>query len=425
MQTFGFWRFLAPRFTVPLLIGFAPVATMLVSWTPEGQAATLSTMLIKAFAIPFLLAEIGVILIAVLHPKARQVQSNLGVTTLGCLIAFLALAFFNAFLVAANPLMAFLRTGTYLVHLLLGMAMFRLIRSAIVRTDDCLMGLFGGFAVAGLLLMFFIHGVENPVSFNWVNDLPGYDNIRRVGYYAGPVVMMCLARMAVSGHWLPRAACLIASFIGLTLILWSGTRGALYALAFTYLLLSALAPSLRKAQNWASGVSVVLLSSLAAWVMAAPSASLGAGRLAMTENFSSGRVVLWQETLLHILKRPFLGYGESQISYLSSNPGLSGLFHPHNLLLQAVLAWGLAGTAILAWLSWPVVKKLLQAPQQAVSLSYLAGALLLLVYSAIDGTLFHVTSAGLFAFCVGGALGALPSGRQKHDWSAGPARVTA
>lgn len=389
---------------------------MLVSWTPEDQAASVGAMFTKAFALPFLAAELAVILITLLQPATRKAPSELGSLTVGCLAALLALAFFNALFVATNPLVAIIWTSTFVIHFLLGLAVFRLIRTGIMRPDDLLFGLFAGSFVAGVLLILFVWGVDDRNAFNWINDLPGYDNIRRLGYYAAPIVVMCLTRTAASQHWLPKAACLITAFIGMTLIFWSGTRGAVYALAITFVFSSILAPDLRKPQHWASALGITTLAFCAAWVMGTSGPGLGIGRLAVQENFSSGRVQLWQETLVHILERPLLGQGEGQIGYLTSHPSLVGFFHPHNLLLQVLLAWGLIGTVLLVLLALPAARKMLSVAQKGLgTLPYAMGALLLALYSAVDGTLFHVTSAGLFAVCSGAALAAVPTIHRKRE----------
>lgn len=97
-----------------------------------------------------------------------------------------------------------------------------------------------------------------------------------------------------------------------------------------------------------------------------------------------------------IAQRPWSGWGEAQFGTLFQ----SRFAQPHNSLLQIMLAWGVAGLALVAVLATMLAKRLRRniRPQNAPLMFAIAN---LAAFSLIDGSLFHVQSVSIFALCLG------------------------
>jgi O-antigen ligase len=88
---------------------------------------------------------------------------------------------------------------------------------------------------------------------------------------------------------------------------------------------------------------------------------------------------------------------------MSTVATFSTMVHPHNVVLQALLAWGLVGTScialLLGWMAWRIVPKVRIAGGDRVP-AFVAMAVLA-AYSLFDGTLYHILPLSLFAACAG------------------------
>jgi O-antigen ligase len=121
----------------------------------------------------------------------------------------------------------------------------------------------------------------------------------------------------------------------------------------------------------------------------------------------NGREEIWAATVDAILSRPWFGYGEGQAFVALHWPaGISILPHPHNVVLQVILAWGLLGAALLGVLGFKLGRVVVRQGQSDPRvLPVLAAAIVLAAYSLVDGTLYNVHPAGVFAMAIGLAAG--------------------
>jgi O-antigen ligase len=104
------------------------------------------------------------------------------------------------------------------------------------------------------------------------------------------------------------------------------------------------------------------------------------------------------------MNAPWFGHGEGQTaSVLPDNPFVFDDFqaHPHNVVLQLLMAWGLIGTAFVAVIAGWLALGLYRAGQSAEGLPFVLAAGAITAHAMIDGALYDVAPVFLFAACVG------------------------
>jgi len=80
--------------------------------------------------------------------------------------------------------------------------------------------------------------------------------------------------------------------------------------------------------------------------------------------------------------------------------------HPHNVVLQVLLAWGFVGAALLAPLGFMLGRVVVRQGQSDPRLlPVLAAAIVLAAFSMIDGTLYGIHPTSVFAMGIGLAAG--------------------
>jgi O-antigen ligase len=256
---------------------------------------------------------------------------------------------------------------------------------------------FAGFLLFfALLVMFLKTGSLTPEQ--QMRALPAFGNIRWFGYDAAGIV-----GLAATGFIAGNRFALATATAAFTLAFWTGTRGALFAVGAGLIACTILFPSFRSVRTWLSA----LLCCLAGFVVASglqllvPIESQGPASLARAGG--SGRVELWLATIDSILKRPLFGWGEGQTVIFT--PQLFGVSfpQPHNIVLQVLHAWGVVGGLLVIALLIMAAPLFFRA-RASKAASFQCAALMLAVYSFIDGALFYSQSLALFALCFASAV---------------------
>ncbi|MBA3676729.1 MAG: O-antigen ligase family protein [Sphingosinicella sp.] len=362
---------------------------------------------IKELALPVLLVEFIVIGLAVVErPKADWKLNAVWVSLAG----LVAIAWVTA-ITAPQPVAGMIRTALWMIHLAFGISISHLARREPSLPEDMPKALMVGFLGLTLLFVIFAAIVNRP-DYDWITNIPAYGNIRWFGYFAA--VAIALSAPGVErGRKLAFVACTLAFAIAF----WTGSRGALASTLIGIAGAALFFPTLRRFAFWGrfgAGFSFGLLLSLG---LDAAFPIQGAARIVSEASGimgGSGRVELWFATLQNIALRPWFGWGEGQVGFMSGRE--LGVGHPHNFILQVVHAWGLAGAALLilpaAWLA-----RLVLRPPDPRALSLNCAVIVLAAFSMIDGTLFHVHSLAIFAACVG-ILGAQKNGEGRRDEAA-------
>ncbi|NTZ42073.1 O-antigen ligase family protein [Altererythrobacter sp. SALINAS58] len=362
---------------IAVAFGLAPAVLVLLTF---DEVLTPIQLQARSLATPILLMEIAVIVYALLEglklPRIVALPS-------AALVMLLALAWVT---VVNSPLASagIIRTAIWTIHMLFGFSIVNLIRCGQLRREDFPPAIAFGFVVFNFLFVAFVVSVHRA-DYDWIDAMPAYSNIRWLGFYSTAVFGICAAVYTGNRHLYAAVAVL-----ALGIAVWSGSRGTIYSILAGYTVAIALFPEMRS--GWRR-VAMIVAAGIAVGAALTAVLPMGMGAERLSDTSSSGRVEIWTATLPYIQLRPFFGWGEGQMLWM---PQAKGVFvHPHNVILQVLLAWGMVGLAIIAGLSLWLARQLF--PQiSRDDLPFVLPVLMITAFSLIDGALFHVQSVATF-----------------------------
>lgn len=402
---------LAARFAV-LLVAAAPVIFGLSSWNHgavrDGIASTL-----LGYSIPISLIEMVVIVITLLAGiKLSEFGAAFSRRGWATIAALFAIIFGTAMFVAPEPAVSMFRSYAWAIHFLFGLSIWALARAGAISATNIwpqvLLGVLGYL----VLLVAFVATIPDPARFDWVLFNLGVTNVRQLGFYAtfGYMAAFALAILSQSRWTVWIAACAASLFFALAC--WSGTRSAILAIAAALVCGAILMPAFRKRSAIGTALITCAAGALLSMAHVSPDPSMGLMRMFSdsqrpgADTMSSGRLTIWKGTAREIAKRPFFGYGESQFRFVVPESARA-YNHPHNSLLQVLLAWGIIGGAlffgILAHVWWRLTR-LAQTNSQQHAASFLV-VNALLAMSLIEGSLFHPYPVMMLVFAFAVSLG--------------------
>ena len=392
------------RYFIPAVIGFAPFVLLLMTWQAERMSRLMLVM--RVYSAPEIAAELFTILVALreglLAAWKPPRRGSLGFAALIALGLLVAIALADAIFVAPTTSAAVERTGFWLVHLLFGLSVAFLC-GRLFAARDLVGGYLAGFAVFALAFAIFAAGaLQRPVDWTW--DLPAVVHIRHLGIYATAAIGLAIGVMATARRraiWLAAFAVALAGF---ALTLWTGSRGPIAALAAAVIAGAIIAPSMRRARAWGGALlSLALAIPAIAW-LPVPAANMGAGRTVaatvQVADAGTGRGALWRLVIEAIERRPLFGYGEGQMPTVAT---FYGMAQPHNIVLQLLLAWGVAGLTCAAVLAYWFLRRAIPAVRrdEPALLPPLMAMLSLFALSMVDAALYHILPLSIFAACAG------------------------
>ena len=386
----------ADRLTL-LLIASVPVLAALTTWDPAETGAMLT-------AVPrhFSLAAIAVELLVILRAMATGFKLSRAIGESppwmrACLATLVAVAFITAAWVAVDFVNAMVRTCTLAVHLIFGLGSMHLMR----RWRPGLRELIWPAIIAGacaymLLFPIYISAIPDPAAFDWRHFGLAVTNIRQIGPLA--TVGACAALgLAICEARRPRFALWVAAAsLFFALSFWSGTRGSLAAIVAAFLFGLALLPALRSARAVVALVAAAMIGGALSLLHSPPDGHYGMARMSQSlarsgaDAVSSGRSAIWTGTLRTIGERPLFGYGESQFRLMVAQGG-GNFNHPHNVILQIALNWGIVGAfcffLLAAAIWWKCFVRSRLDPVRLASAFLMVNALL--IYSLWDGAFYY------------------------------------
>ncbi|WP_322980202.1 O-antigen ligase family protein [Pseudomonas sp. C11] len=290
-------------------------------------------------------------------------------------------------------------------HMALFVAMFLLF----ILSADALSSILWGVGFSVFLVLLFVVQVwisaENPYTYPWVSSPPLFTHVRNLGgfFCAASVILGFAFFYFVDSR---RFVFLGLYMLALSVLLWSGGRGAMVAFVCGFLLILLRYPYRMYRRSWVA-LALVTCSAL---VLAAYfdvgnrsmgwlnmfSRTLGAQSI---DQVSSSRIYIWGSLLGFIMERPWFGWGGEAFRALGGNVSL---VQPHNSFLQLLSEWGVIATSLImggcAWLFSVCSLRYVQLRTKSEPLLVLGlglgGALFLL--SLVDGVFYHGTSAAFF-----------------------------
>lgn len=360
------------------------------------------------YSTPVIMAEIAVIILAIaagfdiritfarLHP----------ITRVGAAI-WLAAVLFADLIAAPVEAAAIPLLFTTLVHAIFALALWSLVTTAWAsHRNSFLICSAAGVGLFGLIFVSIIlTEVGNP-NFHWIGVGIGITNIRQLGFYGITLVGITLG-FAVSAHGWRMAIVASGLTFGFWLTILSGSR-----VAFTAALLVAFAVGIssesRSRTSLAALVAIALAVAVPTSYLLVPHEAWGFDRIiarslsgGSLNEYTSGRLAIWQETWSAILQSPFLGHGEGQFRSQIASAG-NGLNQPHNAVLQFLYQWGLIGTVGLTLMLVSTLRNLGAAMRRRTEadLAAIGAATGLLAAAMLDGSLYYVHPVMIVVLCL-------------------------
>ncbi|RME62960.1 MAG: O-antigen ligase domain-containing protein, partial [Alphaproteobacteria bacterium] len=214
--------------------------------------------------------------------------------------------------------------------------------------------------------------------------------------------------------------------IAWALIFWSGARGAALAFVLALPVIATVARQCERKHMLCRCFFAALLGASLSFLYPIDDPAFGLLRFYTTtvetdsfHNLTTSRSELWAEAIMHWQRAPWFGVGAGHTLLVLKTAG--GQFaQPHNIVIQALLAWGVVGAlpflALIAGLLWRAAQAVQRAApgNGAGGAAGLMMALALLGNAMLDAALYYPLPTWLFVIglCVAlaGAQGMLGSG---------------
>jgi O-antigen ligase len=389
-------RFFTEARLFALLIGFAPVVILFLTWDPNG-ASSRTAMGIREYALPILAVEgliVGLAALSGLFSWLIKAPRYILLAAVG----WLMVAFYTAIFVAIDPRLSIFLTAIWVLQGLFAASVAYLCRTARLNSTELALALMSGFVVYAIAAALFALQLDNEI--NWVTDMPGLGNLRRVAAYATAIAGISLGVLVWPHGWLAFAAASAAFFTAF----WTGSRATVLAVAAAVVAATFLFP---RARNTRMLAGVLVAGSIGFALALAFPVDPGQGNdeaRVLADVGDNGRFRIWGNTVQAIMDSPWVGYGEGQTAHvLPDNPDVIDDFqaHAHNFFLQLLIAWGLVGTAFVLVIAGWLAALLYRAGQTTEGLPFVLGAGALAAHAMVDGALYDVAPVFLFATCVG------------------------
>ena len=379
------------------LIALSPVLFALLSWNTGARSDGLQS-LITAVSAPILAIELIVVAGAARcgFEPIRSIRAQPAWMQVA-LLALVLIAFATALFVAVNPALAMYRSIGNLFHLMFGLAAAHLIASRWSGLAPLIWpAVVAGTCLYAATVALFVASIADTEIFAWEYFGLGVSNIRQTGFHSaiGASAALGLASFAATrrSYWLWVAAASLMT----ALSFWSGTRTSLAAITASFALALLIVPRMRTGRAIGALLISFAAGAILSLVHVAPHPAFGMFRVvtsvaqATVDEVSSGRLWMWRDTLSVIAQRPFFGFGESQFRFVV--PASLGAFnHPHNLVLQVLLQWGIVGGACFFALACAVWHRFHVLGRRMVpaAVPALLVANAMLAFSLVEGSFYH------------------------------------
>lgn len=317
-------------------------------------------------------------------------------TVAACLmfVAVLFAAFFTA-TIARAPAEAYLSRN--LVLLLFAWFLFSAYAQRNADQRNALFAAVLGGSTLFLLVMLAIIAIHaGDASYDWVNFWVGVTHTRHIGYFTTIHVAIAAALLGLSGNRGERIALGAALLLGLTVANIAGGRASIMAGLMAAFACAAIADPAHRRRNLAWVAALFAVSLPLSLVQVPPHPMWGVGRLsatmlgeAVSGGYANSRELLWARAAEAIPRHPWIGWGEGQFRTLQE--GIWQANHPHNIVLQALVSYGIIGSLAIFWLVWSSIARSLvrvwrDPAAHLVPLAVIFGLALL---SLTDGPLFY------------------------------------
>jgi O-antigen ligase len=380
-----------------LLLGLTPVIMVLLPWD-FGRDMTPYRGFMRGNSLPVTLIEFILVLLAMARgfSAAAAIVALPGLTKAGLLL-FSVTSVWTTIFVAEFPIVAALGMAKLFAHLMFGLAIAHQMKGWSRGQRNYVWPAIG-IGVLWFCLLWAINiFAYDAHGDDWIWLVPTLTNVRWVGFFAlasfcaGIGFLGAAADDRRTGYsYLPAV---FFGTMGLTIALWTGSRGALVAIIVAAVLSSLVSGIWQR-------LAIYTLISAALGIAITVSLPVvhpeyGIDRIIGSSNpsggaasISSGRLQLWADTIDKIWHRPIAGWGIDQFRY-SFDAESAGLRHPHESILQLLFSNGLLGAVALIIAAIPLAShfpRKVDLPYQQAALAYLFGAS---AYGLYDGFFYY------------------------------------
>lgn len=271
---------------------------------------------------------------------------------------------------------------------------------------DVLRWVVGAQMLATLVYFFVLVGfwlqLEEPYSYSWFSTPPLFNHIRHVGMFLCiGVVVASWAVLARDGRW--RWVGWAIYVLALSMLLWSGGRGAFIAACGGVAVLGLKFTPKRQLRPWAMLVTGMVLAFALSGMFDVGQNGLGwlpaikrSVAASSMDQLASSRLTIWIHLLPYIGERPWFGWGGEGFRFAWA---VLPTIQAHNGLFQLLIEWGVAGTSlVVGLLGWIAIKggllywktAAVQSRDDALPLG-MALVTALSILSLVDGVFYHGT----------------------------------
>jgi hypothetical protein len=360
----------------------------------------------SVFTVLISLAELIFICVFILNRRAQDYVIN-HLSYWG-IVAFIIWAIVALWTVPnmINQSIGILVTSLFFIHFLFFFTLTSYLKSQPQASQYLIYSL----VLSGVLMQPFfwvnLYFIHDQIDFNWSMSLPGFGNVRHLGYYLGSLIVLLallpLIKNVKNSSLLLRGTLFFLLLCGWLMLFWSGGRGsALSAVCTIGVCLMIFRPhSWKKIASY--NLSIFLGGFFLSLFLPEPNESYGVLRFfsKITDvnnlnEFSAGRMAIWQDALQVWLQNIMTGIGAGQTKFVIILPNMMSVGQVHNVFLQALMAWGiLGGGAFLLVIFISLWKKSLfyfkaahKEPQ--MNMVGFGLALSLTLNAFVDGTLYY------------------------------------
>ncbi len=391
------WRFIVGSFLLFVMAVWLPFSPILVKLFYTASGLKLSVMIFESLVFLF---------VTVAYSFSRVCAAEL--RTLMLFFGWLLWVFISV-LLSDSFAPSLVRFGELLCHIL-----FLLSLMVIFRENSHLKLLVRIFLVSGFVLYVALVGsviftTDLGPEIQYQRVFLGFHHIRHFGYYSLIILFVVFELLKFSQERANKSAVLVCYALAVavwTFLFFAGGRGPFFSFFATLMVLFVVSREYLTKSYLAVIFSTMLLGLLISLPLSFD--SFGAHSIyerTVSANslntLSSSRIGIWSEVLQHSLSSPFFGEGPEGYLYTVSQASYPTTIQPHGLLAQIVMEWGWVGAILfLLLLADVIAPAFYRSSRQHGSNSVLIGSLgtlvAILVFSLIDGVLYHPRSTLLF-----------------------------
>ena len=395
-----------PESWLGLLVGvIAPLAAALLYHPYTLAMSSWPVELTRQLGLPFVAGEFVIIL----HARRRGLEigalwRRMTPRVRGALTVFLATFWISSVTVSDHAPFSSALAVIWLIHLYTGAAVFHLAKQGRLDPRSLGAGLTCGLAALTLNAAFHLSfpppgsGAE---TWQFGAPIPGFISVRLFGAWAGAVAVLLLGiAWRAEAEKMPAAWSYLGLGLAAGLVVWTGTRAALVAALVAIAVAGWTGRSGGPVRFWIkAGAAMLVGATLITWLM--PASAAGSPARAG----SSGRLMLWAETLRVAVHQPMLGHGMGANWWLVKLEGFAHV-QPHNALIEFFMNWGVVPSAALIVLLTTACRHAYQAARDTLALlPFLMTVVYLLAASMFDGMLHFSEFLMLLAILLGIVLG--------------------